>query len=91
MKKIDIGPGLSGLLIFCKWLEQQNIVFSIHRYSDDALTVFFTLVGARVEVQFFEDWWNFSYFTGDEGVLDTGKELADVIEGLASKTVVIKK
>lgn len=79
MTEIDIGPGLSGLLKCCLWLDKNGITYSIHKYSEDALTVFFTVVGARVEVQFFEDWWNFSHFTGDEGVMDTAAELMDVI------------
>jgi hypothetical protein len=79
MNTIDIGPGLSGLLSFCNWLNKKGITYSIHKYSDDALTIFFTIVGQRVEVQFFEDWWNFSFFSGDESVMDTKEELLTLI------------
>ena len=41
MKDFEIKPGLSGLLSFCEYLGKNKITYSIHKYSDDALTVFF--------------------------------------------------
>ena len=79
MKNFEIRPGLTGLLNFCEYLTDVNVTYSIHKYSDDALTVFFTVVGARVEVQFFENDWNFSYFKGDEGVIDSEKKIKEII------------
>lgn len=79
MKDFEIKPGLSGLLSFCEYLEKNKITYSIHKYSDDALTVFFTVFGSRIEVQFFEDWWNYSYFSGDEGVFDDSRSLNKII------------
>ena len=81
MKTLEIGPGLQGLLSFCGVLRNNNIHYSIHQYSDDALTVFFTLVGKRVEVQFFEDWWNYSFFSGDEDVFDDKESLEKLMFG----------
>jgi hypothetical protein len=71
--------GLSGLLEFTNFLKSHKITYSIHQYSDDSLTVFFTVVGARFEVTFFEDSWNFSHFPGSEECLDDEKELMGFI------------
>jgi hypothetical protein len=46
----------------------------------DSLMVTYTLLGARVELDFFEDHIEYSVFTGDEFVLDDQKALFDAIE-----------
>lgn len=58
--------GLSGLLEFADFLKKKGITYSIHHYSFDSLTIFFTLVGARIEVQFTEEDWCYSVFFGKE-------------------------
>ncbi|MCA1952022.1 MAG: hypothetical protein LDL25_00055 [Hyphomicrobiales bacterium] len=47
-----------------------SIKFRLRSSRDDSISVDFTLVGCRVEVDFFDDHIEFSYFTGDEGVHD---------------------
>jgi len=79
MKTLELKPGLAGLLSFCAYLDSQNITYSIHKYSQDGLTVFLTMVGCRVEVEFTEDEASFSVFNGDESVSSSSAELSVLI------------
>ncbi len=47
--------GLQRMLDFLDLLREKKIWFFINQYSDEGLTVTFTLVGIRVEVEFFVD------------------------------------
>jgi hypothetical protein len=55
---------------FLAELRSLSIKFKLRSSRDDSVAVDFTLVGCRVEVDFFDDHIEFSYFTGDEGVHD---------------------
>jgi hypothetical protein len=65
-------PGLTGMLEFAAFLKSNKIIYSIHHYSYDGFTIFFSTIGARFEVLFTEEDWSFSYFPGNED-FDTDK------------------
>ncbi|KAF0231671.1 MAG: hypothetical protein FD175_579 [Beijerinckiaceae bacterium] len=67
-KPISRPRNILDILAFLESLRETNIHFSLRSSRDDSISVDFTLVGCRVEVDFFEDHIEFSYFKGDEGV-----------------------
>jgi hypothetical protein len=71
--------GLERMLNFLDFLRERNIHFFLTQYSSDGITVTFTLVGKRVEVEFHVDHLEFSVFTGDEAVGSDEKALYDLI------------
>ncbi len=60
--------GIRDLIPFLAFLRQNKVWFQLDQVSDDAVMVTLTLVGARIEVYFFDDHIEFSRFTGDESV-----------------------
>jgi hypothetical protein len=60
--------GLEGILAFLNFLRGKKIMFGIEQQRDDALMVSFALVGIRIEVEFFVDHIEYSFFEGDESV-----------------------
>jgi hypothetical protein len=72
--------GLERMLDFLDLLREKKIWFFINQYSDEGLTVTFTLVGVRVEVEFFIDHLEFSVFRGSEAVESDEKALLDLIK-----------
>jgi len=77
---MKISGGLSGLFSFAKYLNKKGITYSLHQYGDDSLTVFFTVVGARIEVTFYEYYANYSVFRGSEDVFENGDDLEAIID-----------
>lgn len=71
--------GLERMLDFLDLLREKKIWFFINQYSEEGLTVTFTLVGVRVEVEFFVDHLEFSVFRGSEAVESDEKLLLDLI------------
>jgi len=71
--------GLEGLLSFLEFLVEKNISYSISHQREDSVMVSFTLVGVRVEVDFFVDHIEFSYFKGNEDVISDEKRLFELI------------
>lgn len=67
-KSIYVPRDISDIFLFLNSLRETKIHFSLRSSRDDSISVDFTLVGCRVEVDFFADHVGFSYFTGDEGV-----------------------
>jgi hypothetical protein len=72
--------GMNDLLPFLNYLDKLHIKYRIEHMRPDSLMVTYTLLGARVELDFFEDHIEYSVFTGDEFVLDDQKALFDAIE-----------
>jgi hypothetical protein len=68
MKSIMSPRGIIDLIPFLSALRDKKIWFEITQDRPDSVMVTFTLVGCRVEVDFFQDHIEFSYFTGDESV-----------------------
>ncbi len=62
----ELKPGLTGMLEFAELLKLKKIAYSVHHYSYDGFTIFFSTIGARFEVLFTEEDWSFSYFSGNE-------------------------
>ncbi len=71
--------GLEGMLEFLTFLREKRIKYLIQQQVDDGLEVSFDLVGCRVEVTFFVDHFEFSYFVGKEDVETDEKLLYDLI------------
>lgn len=59
---------IKDIIQFLGLLRDQKVHFFLEQHSFDSVTVTFTIIGFRVEVYFYEDCVNFSYFKGDEGV-----------------------
>jgi hypothetical protein len=71
--------GIQDILEFLQFLRSKNIFFRIEGLRAESIMVTFTLVGCRVEFDFFEDHIEFSYFTGDEGVHDDWKMMEQLL------------
>ena len=72
--------GIRDLLSFLNYLGKERIHYRLDHLREDSIIVSFTLVGMRVELDFFEDHVEFSFFKGNEDVeTDTGL-LADLIK-----------
>ena len=71
--------GLQRMLDFLEFLRQRKVVFFLTQYSDDGITVTLTLVGKRIEVEFFVDHVEFSVFEGSEAVQSDEKALRRLI------------
>ncbi len=59
---------LSDILKFLDYLTENSLKFDIKQSRSDSLMVTFTVILFRVEVDFFVDHIEYSYFTGDETV-----------------------
>ncbi|MCA3603654.1 MAG: hypothetical protein INF22_08355 [Methylobacterium sp.] len=68
------------LIKFLNVLKSKNIKFDLSQDRPESIMVTFTLVGCRVEVDFFEDHIEFSYFTGDESVHDEWKIMQSLLD-----------
>ncbi|MCA3623681.1 MAG: hypothetical protein IOC52_05830 [Methylobacterium sp.] len=68
------------LIKFLNVLKSKNIKFDLSQDRPESIMVTFTLVGCRVEVDFFEDHIEFSYFTGDESVHDNWKIMQSLLD-----------
>jgi hypothetical protein len=71
--------GLQRMLDFLDVLREKGIHFWIEQQASEALMVTLTLVGFRVEVEFFSDHLEFSCFKGDESVSRDEKLLMALI------------
>ena len=60
--------GLQRMLDFLAMLNEKGIHFQIEQQSPEGLMVTLTLVGARVEVEFFVDEMHYCVFSGSESV-----------------------
>jgi hypothetical protein len=60
--------GLQRMLGFLELLSNKGIHYFIEQDRPDSLMVTFTMVGIRVEVDFFVDHFEFSVFRGNEDV-----------------------
>ena len=67
--------GIGDLLPFLNLLDDHSIVYRLEHMRAESVMVTLSLVGARVEIDFFEDHIEYSVFKGDERVLDDQQEL----------------
>lgn len=71
--------GIKDLLAFLEFLSSRNVWFKLEQCRYDSIMVTFTLVGVRVEVDFFEDHIEYSVFRGSEEVLQDEDALIALI------------
>ena len=69
-KSIPAPKDIRDIFTFLESLSALGIHFRLRSSRDDSISVDFTLVGCRVEVDFFADHIEFSYFTGSEHAHD---------------------
>lgn len=77
---MNVSPGLTGLLAFLTVLDDRNIMYDLMHTSPSDITVYFTLVGKRVEVRFEENEVDWCCFTGDESMDTDFSELEVLIK-----------
>jgi hypothetical protein len=71
--------GLKRVLDFLDALEEAGVQYEIDQVRPDAILVFFTLVGVRVEVDFFVDRMTYRCFKGREDVYVDEGDLMNLI------------
>ena len=76
---------LSDILKFLDYLTENSVKFDIKQSRSDSLMVTFTVIFFRVEVDFFVDHIEYSYFIGDEWVKDDLRVLDLIIREDPSK------
>ena len=67
---IEDTKNLADILKFLDYLTENSVKFDIKQSRSDSLMVTFTVIFFRVEVDFFGDHIECSYFIGDEWVKD---------------------
>ncbi|MEQ1731851.1 MAG: hypothetical protein ABL982_26050 [Vicinamibacterales bacterium] len=78
-KSEPAGDSLERVLEFLTFLEGKGVHFQIDQVRPDAILVFFTLVGVRVEVDFFVGRMEYRCFRGNEDVLEDQALLLELI------------
>jgi len=73
--------GLQRVLDFLDALDDAGVHYQIDQVRPDALLVFFTLVGVRVEVDFLVDRMTYRCFKGHEDVIADDVLLMRLVEG----------
>jgi hypothetical protein len=72
--------GLQRVLDFLDILDKEGVHYQIDQLQPDAIMVFFTLVGVRVEVSFFADRMTYRCFKGHEDVHSDERTLNNLIK-----------
>jgi hypothetical protein len=71
--------GLQDLLPFINFLREEKIWYKLDCEQDDAIMVSLTVVGARIEVYFYDELIGFSVFSGSEAVVEDSDLLFRII------------
>ncbi len=71
--------GIQDLIPFLNDLKDRKLYFQLEHSSHETLTVLIHLIGHRVEVDFHDDYVDYSIFSGDESVLDDHAALFDLL------------
>lgn len=72
--------GLRDILPFLNDLKKRSIHYRLDHMRHDSIMVSFTLVGMRIELDFFDDHVEFSFFKGSEEVETDARLLAALVE-----------
>lgn len=73
--------GILDLIPFLNYLKVNSVWYQIYHLRDDSVMVSYTLVGKRVELDFFIDHIEYSVFTGNEDVeTDIEPIFADILD-----------
>ncbi|HMO30845.1 hypothetical protein [Enterovirga sp.] len=62
--------GIQDLIPFLQILDQARISYTINRSRDDSIYLTITTLGRRIELDFFQDHIEYSWFDGSESVHD---------------------
>ena len=62
--------GIQDFIPFLQLLDSRRISYKINRARDDSVFITVTTVGKRIEIDFFQDHIEYSWFEGNEEVLD---------------------
>ncbi len=60
--------GIRDMIAFLNYLKGNSITYTIAHRGSESVMVTYTLYGVRVELDFFDDHIEYSYFTGNEDV-----------------------
>ena len=71
--------GLKDLIPFLNFLKMNGVWYALHHLRDDCVLVMLTLLGERIEIEFFMDHIEYSRFKGDESVEDDQEVLFSLI------------
>jgi len=71
--------GIRDIFSFLNMLEERRIFYRLDHNRSDAIMVSFTLLGARVELEFFDGHIEYSVFSGDESVSEDQAALFTII------------
>jgi hypothetical protein len=63
-----LNPGFDGLIEFVSFLKYQGVHYEIKHSMSEAISVWFAIVGTRVEVDFFNDRVTYNFYIGNEEV-----------------------
>lgn len=80
MTTISTTDGLQRLLDILTMLDDKGIHYRLDRQSPDAIMATLSLVGARVEIEFFVDRVEYSVFKGSEDVASDIPALIKLID-----------
>ena len=76
---MDVRPGLTGLLAFLSFLQDEHLEYYFLHTSPDDFTVCFALPGQRFEVRFEETRVDWCVFAGDDGCNPDFSGLLEII------------
>lgn len=71
--------GIRDLIPFLTYLDDQHVSYTLERCRPETIMVTVTIVGARIEIDFFDDHIEYSVFRGHEDVLDDQPALFQMI------------
>ena len=72
--------GIVSLIPFLQILDKNRIGYELNRERDDSVMVTITVLKRRIEIDFFQDHIEYSWFDGDESVHDDQGWLCNVLE-----------
>ena len=80
MTTINTADGLQRLIDLLTMLDDKGIHYQLDRQSPDAVMASLSLIGARVEIEFFVDRIEYSVFKGNEDVASDLPALLKLID-----------
>jgi len=71
--------GIRDFIPFLDYLDSINVFYRIEKCRYEAIMVTFTVIRARIELEFFDDHIEYSVFRGSEDVSDDDREIFRII------------
>ena len=75
--------GVKDLIPFLDFLDEKKVCFTLGRERPETIMVTILILGARIEVEIFDDHIEYSVFRGSEDVLDDQPALFEMIRAFA--------